>query len=219
MREWSRDRPEIPVRFPSSLVIPLDRPSPANLTLVLNAINAGDASATDRLLPVVYEELRKLARHHMAHESPGQTLQPTALVHEAYLRLVGGSGGVEVEWQNRGHFFSAAATAMRRILIELARKHRSVKHGGGQRKVSLDDVQIAVDEQSENILHLDEALAELERRDERKGRITLLRYFAGLTIEQTAAALDLSPTTVKDEWAFARAWLQSEINRRGADDI
>lgn len=207
----------------------MTEPSPANLTGVLNAANTGDASATDQLLPLVYEELRKLAHARMAREAgggAGQTLQPTALVHEAYLRLIGGGSAGEPDrvsvtdgsaapWRNRAHFFAAAATAMRRILIERARKHCSGKHGGKQRRVSLDQAEIAVEQQSENLLCLDEALHELEKRDQRKARIVMLRYFAGLTIEQTAAALDLSITTVKDEWSFARAWLQSELNRRG----
>jgi RNA polymerase sigma factor (TIGR02999 family) len=184
-----------------------------HVTQILNAVNAGDASATDQLFPLVYDELRKIARQHMVNESPGLTLQPTALVHEAYLRLLGPAPDSSGSWRNRAHFFAAAATAMRRILIERARKHQAVKHGGGQRRIALDQVDIAIEEQSENLLRLDDALAELERRDKRKAQIVMLRYFAGLTIEQTAAALDLSITTVKDEWSFARAWLQSEIER------
>jgi RNA polymerase sigma factor (TIGR02999 family) len=186
------------------------------VTQILNAANAGDGSATDQLFPLVYEELRRIARQHMANESPGLTLQATALVHEAYLRLLGPTPDAGTSWRNRAHFFGAAATAMRRILIERARKHHAAKHGGGQKRLSLDDIDIAVQEQSENLLRLDEALAELERRDSRKAKIVMLRYFAGLTIEQTASALDLSITTVKDEWAFARAWLQSEIERDGS---
>ena len=184
-----------------------------HVTQILNAVNAGDASATDQLFPLVYEELRTIARQHMGQEAPGLTLQPTALVHEAYLRLLGpaSDSGSKTSWQNRAHFFSAAAAAMRRILIDRARRHRALKHGGGNKRLSLDDLDIAVQQQSENLLRLDEALAELERRDARKARIVMLRYFAGLTIEQTASALELSLTTVKDEWAFARAWLQSEI--------
>jgi RNA polymerase sigma factor (TIGR02999 family) len=186
-------------------------PAASNLTLMLNAANTGDADATDRLLPMVYDELRSLAHQQMAKDAPGQTLQPTALVHEAYLRL---AGDPDLSWHSRGHFFAAAAITMRRILIERARRHYSVKRGGDRKRVALDDVSIAVEEQSEGLLDLDKALSELEQRDERKARIVMLRYFTGLTIEQTAAALGLSVTTVKDEWAFARAWLHSELTRR-----
>ena len=167
------------------------------------------------MLPLVYDELRRLAHQRMAAEpgrGSGLTLQPTALVHEAYLRVLGESN---VQWQNRGHFFAAAAQAMRRILVERARRQKAHKHGGQHRRISLDEADIAADEQHADLLALDEALNQLQQRDPRKSDIVMLRYFAGLTIEQTAVALDLSRTVVKDEWAFARAWLHSELKRRG----
>lgn len=195
------------------------RPSPQHFTQVMNAAAAGEKSATDELLPLVYEELRQLAHQRLAHEERiaskraggPLTLQPTALVHEAYLRLLGEDA---VQWNNRGHFFGAAARAMRRIMIERARKHRSVKHGGDRHRLTLDESEIAIDEQSDQLLELEPAMAALEQRDPRKAEIVMLRFFAGLTIEQTALALDLSPATVKNEWRFARAWLHSEMNQQ-----
>jgi RNA polymerase sigma factor (TIGR02999 family) len=191
-----------------------------HVTAVLNAASAGDQAATDELLPLVYEELRTLARQRLSHEAGGGgglTLQPTALVHEAYLRLLGES---EVKWSNRGHFFAAAAHAMRRIMIERARKHKAAKHGGGRHKLTLDEGggEIAVDDHGEQLLDLERAMTQLEARDRRKADIVMLRFFAGLSIEQTAIALDLSPATVKNEWRFARAWLHSEMGDHGADN-
>jgi len=189
-------------------------PSAQHVTLVLKAAAEGDQAATDELLPLVYEELRKLARQRLSGEPSGQTLQPTALVHEAYLRLL---GEPEVTWSNRGHFFAAAAQAMRRIMIERARKHQAPQHGGGRQRLTLDDCLIAIDDQGEQLLDLERAMTQLEARDARKAQIVMLRFFAGLTIEQTAIALDLSPATVKNEWRFARAWLHSEMSEHVAD--
>jgi RNA polymerase sigma factor (TIGR02999 family) len=160
------------------------------------------------LLPQVYDELRKLARARIAREPAGLTLQPTALVHEAYLRL----GGGEKRWDRRGHFFAAAALAMRRILVERARHQRRIRHGGAQRRVELDHEAPAPAPDFADVLAIDQALTRLETLDPRKAKIVLLRYFAGLTIEETAAAIDLSPASVKNEWAFARAWLQDALD-------
>ena len=184
--------------------------SPRHMTQVLQAAGAGDPTAAAELLPLVYEELRRLAQHRMAGEPAGQTLQPTALVHEAYLRLLGDQ---EVHWQNRGHFFAAAAESMRRILVERARRVRRIKHGGGRQRLDLDAAEIPADGDSQDMLALDEALRRLQGIDERKGQIIMLRYFAGLSIEDTAQALGLSRTTVKDEWSFARAWLYRELKQ------
>lgn len=191
-------------------------PAPA-VTAVLNAISAGDQAATDELLPLVYEELRKLAQQRLSREpggGAGLTLQPTALVHEAYLRLLGES---DVKWTNRGHFFAAAANAMRRIMVERARRHRAARHGGARQRLTLDESAIAIDQHCEQLLDLDKAMTTLESRDPRKAQIVMLRFYAGLNIEQTALALDLSPATVKNEWRFARAWLHSEMSNHGDD--
>jgi RNA polymerase sigma factor (TIGR02999 family) len=166
----------------------------------------GGPGRSDDLLPEVYDELRKLARARLARErEPNQTLQPTALVHEAYLRLSG--GGQDQRWDRRGHFFAAAALAMRRILVERARHYQRAKHGAGAARAELDTEVVRADPSLTDVLAIDEALSELERIDPRKAQVVSLRYFAGLSVEETAAALDLSPATVKNEWAFARAWL------------
>ncbi|WP_435019985.1 ECF-type sigma factor [Tundrisphaera sp. TA3] len=170
--------------------------------------------AAGDLLPLVYEELRKLASARLAVEPPGRTLQPTALVHEAYLRLIGPADGRR--WEDRGHFFAAAAEAMRRILIEAARRKGRLRHGGDRRRVELDDVPDAIPD--DDLLALDEALARLEERDAGKAALVKLRYFAGLTTAQAAAALDISVATAERRWAFSRAWLHAEINGpAGAD--
>ena len=184
--------------------------SPTDCTRLMTGAASGDAAAADALLPLVYDELRKLAHHRLAHEPSGQTLQTTALVHEVFLRLV---GDPNARWDGRGHFFASAATAMRRILIERARRTQREKHGGGRKRLSLDDADIADEQRCDDVLALDEALKELEAKDPRKARIVMLRYFAGLTIEQTAEAMELSKTTVKDEWQFARAWLHGRIRQ------
>lgn len=183
--------------------------SASDVTRLIHAAAAGRQGATDDLLPVVYEELRQLAHARMAQERPG-TLGATGLVHEAYMRLVGDGG---IEWDSRGHFFGAAARAMRRILIDRARSKAAVKHGGERARIDLDAVDPAGDPKTMSALpELDIALSKLEKIDPRKGEIVMLRFFAGLTIEETALALDLSKTVVKDEWKFARAWLYAEIS-------
>ena len=181
------------------------------VTRLLRRIEAGDRHATEELLPVVYQELRKLARSRMARERPGQTLTPTALVHEAYLRLVKDES---LGWDNRGHFFAAAAEAMRRILIERARRYASRKHGGGQERITLDDASSPTSIPPEELLALDEALSRLEKKDRAMADVVKLRFFTGLTVPETAAALALSTATVNRHWAAARAWLQREITRR-----
>ena len=168
-----------------------------------------ESGSSAELLPQVYDELRRLARARIAQEPAGLTLQPTALVHEAYLRLAG--DGSDRRWDKRGHFFAAAAIAMRRILVERARHYRRVKHGGAQQRVELDNESPALAPAMPDVLAIDQALTRLEQIDPGKARIVLLRYFAGLTIEETAAAMDLSPATVKNEWAFARAWLHDVL--------
>ena len=187
----------------------MPRSNPGEVTRILAAISDGDPLASDTLLPLVYDELRRLASARMALEAPGQTLQPTALVHEAYLRLVGDG---QVDWQNRRHFFGAAAMAMRRILVERARRRGRIRHGGGRQRVPLDDVAVEADEKLLDYVVLDEALCRMEEQDERMSQIVMLRFFAGLTIEDTAQAMGISPMTVKREWAVARAWLYDELN-------
>ena len=174
----------------------------SEVTQILSAIEAGDPKAAAQLLPLVYEELRKLAAQRLAEEKPGQTLQATALVHEAYLRLVG-----DQQFDNPGHFFAAAAEAMRRIVVESARRKKRIKHGGGTQRVEfeLDDLPTSLP--SKKLLALDEALARLEQIDPVKARLVTLRYFSGMTIEQAAAALNISRVTAHRYWTFARAWL------------
>src|SRR5262249_5632874 len=176
---------------------------------ILSAIEQGDAAASERLLPLVYDELRRLAAQKLMHEAPGQTLQATALVHEAYLRLV------DVEqaqhWNSRGHFFAAAAEAMRRILIERARRRRRDRHGGGLQRVNLDQLDVAAEESSDELLALDAALEKLTSDEPEVAQVVKLRYFAGLTIEQTAEALGISVRTANRHWAFARAWLYQQL--------
>lgn len=185
--------------------------SRSEVTRLLKAISDGDAKSSDELLPLVYEELRKLAAAHMVRERPGQTLQPTALVHEAYLRLLGNR---ESDWSNRGHFFGAAAQAMRRILVEQARKRGRIKRGGDLQRVTLEDVPDGTDTEQVDFLVLDEALRRMEVEDERMARVVMLRFFAGLSIEDTAEAMGISPMTVKREWACAKAWLHDELNEQ-----
>jgi RNA polymerase sigma factor (TIGR02999 family) len=168
-----------------------------------------ESGSSAELLPQVYDELRRLARVRIASEPAGLTLQPTALVHEAYLRLAG--DGTDRRWDRRGHFFAAAAIAMRRILVERARHYRRVKHGGEQQRVELDFESPALAPALPDVIAVDQALTRLEQIDPSKARVVLLRYFAGLTIEETAAAMDLSPATVKNQWVFARAWLHDVL--------
>jgi len=182
----------------------------SDVTRILTQIESGDPSAAEQLLPLVYEELRKLAAAKLAQEKPGQTLQATALVHEAYLRLVGCRQG-EPAWDSRAHFLSAAATAMRRILIERARYQQSLIHGGGRRREELATDHLAAPEPDEKLLDLDAALQKLSEIDPDKARLVELRYFAGLTGDQAAKILGISPTTADRHWAYARAWLRREI--------
>jgi RNA polymerase sigma factor (TIGR02999 family) len=186
----------------------LDRMS--EVTRILSAIEQGDPSAAEQLLPLVYDELRKLAAQKLAHEQPGQTLQATALVHEAYLRLVGRDDAER--WDNRGHFFAAAAEAMRRILVENARRKGSDKRGGGLVRHDLDAVELATPELGEELLALDEALGRLEVKDPVKAQLVKLRHFAGMTIDEAALVLGISITTANRYWAYARAWLHQEID-------
>src|SRR5437762_2780392 len=174
----------------------------SDVTTILNAIEAGDARAADQLLPLVYDELRKLAAFKMAHESPGQTLQPTALVHEAWLRV---TGGKEQAWDGRGHFFGAAAEAMRRILIENARRKKALRHGGGQARLDSAEIEIAAPAPDEQLLAINEALDKLAAFDKDKAELVKLRYFAGMTIEEAASVLRISEATAKRWWLYARA--------------
>ena len=180
----------------------------SDVTRILAAIEQGDARAADELLPLVYQELRRLAAQKMSHERPGQTLQATALVHEAYIKLVGSQ---EQNFSGRTHFFAAAAEAMRRILIDNARRKQRLKHGGGQQKIDLDDGCMEIEDPSEQIIALDEALTRLAAEHPIKADLVKLRYFAGLTIEQAAKILEISPTTAKRHWVYARAWLYRHI--------
>lgn len=181
-----------------------------DLTRLLNSIESGDNTASGELLRLVYDELRKLAAQKMARESPGQTLQSTALVHEAWLRL---GGGDPQTWQNRAHFFGAAAEAMRRILIDSARRKKAVRHGGNLERVNADEVVIAAGQRDDQLLAVHEALDRLAEHDAAKAELVKLRYFVGLTIEQAADALGISEPTAKRHWAYARAWLYREIKR------
>jgi RNA polymerase sigma factor (TIGR02999 family) len=182
-----------------------------DVTAILSAIEQGDPRAADQLLPLVYDELRKLAAQKLAQENPGQTLQATALVHEAYLQLVDAER--RRLWQNRGHFFAAAAEAMRRILIDSARRKRRAKHGGGQHRLDLDDAGDAIAPPVEDLLALDEALERLVTEDPVSADLVKLRYFAGLSIDEAAEALGMSPRTADRRWAYARAWLRQEMLR------
>jgi RNA polymerase sigma factor (TIGR02999 family) len=181
----------------------------SEVTRILDQIHQGNPHATAQLLPVVYEELRKLAAQKLGQEKPGQTLQPTALVHEAYLRLVGGE---ERGWDSRGHFFAAAAEAMRRIVVETARRRKRLKHGGGFERLEIELADLPTRLPADDLLALDEALALLEQTDPVKARLVNLRYFAGMTIEQAAEALHISRTSAHRYWTFARAWLHQQMN-------
>lgn len=183
----------------------------SDVTRILNAIEQGEAKATEELLPLVYEELRLLAAQKLSQEKPGQTLQATSLVHEAYLRLVGDE---PQSWENRGHFFAAAAEAMRRILVENARRKRRLKHGGQRTRVDLDEADSPLEAPSDDLLALDEALTKLARTERVKSDLIQLRYFAGLSLEQAAAMLGISEPTAKRYWRYARAWLFREMNSR-----
>jgi RNA polymerase sigma factor (TIGR02999 family) len=185
----------------------------AQITQILLAIEQGDSDAAEQLWPLVYDELRKLAAQKLAHERPGQTLQPTALVHEAYIRLVGDA--VNQHWEGRRHFFAAAAEAMRRILVENARRKHAAKYGGRFRRRELDPDQVYGPAASEDLLALDEALDRLSAAEPKVAELVKLRYFAGLAIPQAAATLGISPRTADRWWAYARAWLLGELQDTG----
>jgi RNA polymerase sigma factor (TIGR02999 family) len=180
----------------------------SDVTRILNALEEGDTSAADQLLPLVYEELRRLAAHKMANEKPGQTLQATALVHEAWLRLVGNQSQ---KWNGRAHFFGAAAEAMRRILIENARRKSAQRHGGGQQRVDIEEADIAPPVKDDQLLAVNDALEKLAAIDPAKAELVKLRYFVGMTIPEAADILGISEPTAKRHWAYARAWLYREI--------
>lgn len=181
------------------------------ITLMLDAMSAGDKRASDQLLPLVYQELRKLATARMAQEAPGQTLQPTALVHEAWLRLTGGDSQ---RWENRAHFFGAAAEAMRRVLIENARKKARVKHGGNLVRTEIDNLELAASSPDEVVLLVDEALEHFQREDPEKGKIVVMKFFGGLTNQEVAENLGMTERTVERQWAYAKAWLFQEIRKQ-----
>jgi len=182
----------------------------SDVTRILNALERGDEKAIDELLPLVYEELRLLAAKKLSKEPPGQTLQATALVHEAYLRLLGNEGQT---WQSQGHFFAAAAEAMRRILIDNARRKQRLKRGGDQQRLDLDEVGLTVSGRCDDLLAVDEALAKLAQKDKVKADLVKLRFFAGLTSEQAARVLGISHNTADRYWAYARSWLHLEITQ------
>jgi RNA polymerase sigma factor (TIGR02999 family) len=182
----------------------------SDITVILSAIKEGDPAAAEKLLALVYDELRRLAAQKLAHEKPGQTLDPTALVHEAYLRLFG--NGAAPHWQGRGHFFGSAAEAMRRILIESARRKKRLRHGGDRQQVELPVQELALDQGApEDLLALDEALVKLDREDPAAAHLVKLRYFTGLSIEQAAEILGVSRATAYENWNYARAWLRCEL--------
>jgi RNA polymerase sigma factor (TIGR02999 family) len=183
----------------------------SDFTHILSAIEQGDPHAAEQLLPLVYEELRRLAAQRLAQEKPGQTLEATALVHEAYLRLIG--PGEPPHWDDRRHFFASAAEAMRRILVENARRKRTQKHGGDLVRRTLEDLPQVAPELGEDLLALDEALKKLAKEEPVKVELVKLRHFAGLTVDQAAEALNISPATADRYWAYARAWLHAEITR------
>ena len=182
------------------------------VTRIINAIQQGDGRASEELLPLVYEELRLLAAQKMGQEKPGQTLQATSLVHEAYIRLVGGQGQ---NWDNKGHFFKAAAEAMRRILVEKARSKKTHKRGGGEACIALDGIEIPAESPSDGLIALDEALTKLGEQEPALAEVVELRYFAGLTLEQIAKILGVSRRTATSYWSYARAWLRREITEGG----
>jgi RNA polymerase sigma factor (TIGR02999 family) len=186
----------------------------SEVTRILGAIEQGDPHAAEQLLPLVYEELRRLAAQKLAGEKPGQTLQATALVHEAYLRLVGSSA--QPHWDSRGHFFAAAAEAMRRILLNRARDKQRLKRGGGRKRLDLDQVEISQDTGAGQLVALDEALAQLAAEDPGAAQLVNLRFFAGLTLKEAADSLGLALRTAERQWAYARAWLYARLRTEDA---
>lgn len=185
--------------------------APQEVSQLLRAWGDGDQTALDKLMPLVYEELRQMAKRHMGRQNPGHTLQTTALIHEAYLRLVDQK---EVQWQNRAHFFGVAAKAMRHILIDYARSRHAAKRGGEARLVSLDEAAVVSAERTAELVALDDALQSLAAFDQRKSRVVELRYFGGLTVEETAEVLKVSPETVALDWRLARTWLLRELSKQ-----
>jgi RNA polymerase sigma factor (TIGR02999 family) len=183
-----------------------------DVTQLLNAIENGDPAAAEELIPLVYDELRKLAAARLAREKPGQTLQATALVHEAWLRV---RGSDEQRWDNRRHFFAAAAESMRRILVEKARRRLRLRHGGGLEMVDLDEVEIPGGTREDQLIAVDEALAKLEREEPKRAEVVKLRYFVGMTTGETAEAMGISVATVERHWSFAKAWLFSQMSDPG----
>jgi len=183
-----------------------------DVTEILNAIEQGDAKAADELLPLVYEELRRVATWKLSREKPGQTLQATALVHEAYIRLVGAEAQ---NWSSRTHFFAAAAEAMRRILVENARRKKRLRHGGNLHRAEMQDADLMIDVPCDDLLALNEALTKFAVEDPAKANLVKLRYFAGLTLEQAAEMLGISRATADRYWSYARAWLFDQINKGG----
>jgi RNA polymerase sigma factor (TIGR02999 family) len=193
----------------------MSQPSPHEITELLVAWGGGDESALDRLMPIVYDELRRLAHRYMSRERPGHTLQTTALVNEAYLRLVSWR---EVRWQNRAHFFAVSAQMMRRILVDFARDRRYLKRGGGALRVSLADAAPLVEQRGADLVALDEALTALAEIDRRKAQVVEMRFFGGLSVEEVAEVLKLSKETVMRDWRLAKVWLLRELEREAAGD-
>jgi len=185
-------------------------PAPHDITQLLNQWGNGDQAALDRLMPLVYAELRRMARRHMNQQRPGHTLQTTALIHEAYMRVAGDSGK---QWENRTHFFGVAAKAMRCVLVDHARSRRSAKRGGAVRPVTLDEGIHTSGERMAGLIALDDALTDLAKLHPRQSQVIELRFFAGLSVEETAAILKVSPDTVMRDWRAAKAWLERELNR------
>jgi len=189
----------------------MTQPSTHQVTQLLIEWSNGDKAALNKLMPLIHEELRRLAHHYMSRERPGHTLQTTALVDEAYVRLVNRK---DVHWQNRAHFFAIAAQLMRSILVDHARSHAYAKRGGGARKIELEEAMVVSEERAADVVALDDALTVLATFDPQQSRIVELRFFGGLTIEETAEALSLSPATIKREWISAKAWLYHELANR-----
>jgi RNA polymerase sigma factor (TIGR02999 family) len=188
------------------------RTGPRDVTRLLSAIREGDRSALEQLIPVIYEELRDLAAHYIRRERPDHTLQPTALVHEAYMRLAGHVEQFGADWRDRAHFFGIAARVMRQVLVDHARAHQAVKRGAGQARVTLSEGVRIVEEETVDLLALDVALNRLASLDADRARLVELRFFAGLTVEETAEVVGRSATSVKREWRVARAWLHRELS-------
>jgi RNA polymerase sigma factor (TIGR02999 family) len=190
-----------------------------DVTQILSRIESGDPAAAERLLPLVYDELRKLAADRLAHEKPGQTLQATALVHEAYLRLIGPPDRQNPQWNNRGHFFAAAAEAMRRILVDQARQKRSLRRGGDFQRVELSAVEPTAEASPIDTLALDEALERFKTRDPRAAELVKLRFFAGLTVAEAASALAISVATAENDWAYAKSWLKLQLSQADSESL